>query len=833
PSRLFFQNQQLAENGDRVLPGLRLREGPWYHRMTQTWQHLRIQRRDGRVLAHAATHDDGAAYQGLQPLFDVPANGRDDAGQFAVWTWGDNGLAIARATLSFQDSPGPAAPPPQPPARTPQTAATPAEPRHYIRYQNPIPGGQFATVMQHLPVDIAATPRLTMLWRPGPDTRLSLLATVRDQCAEWILTGPAAARDYTIAMPPPGSRPHPDFPGWHTVTINLHALREFFPDRHPLTIQQIAIGSPYDSLEEIAGFGVNPLGAWMDVAFFKLEAMPTAPVTPPVAPDWRLTVHDRPCQDDFEASYGEWHRLGGPDGAALLLDRTAPAAGGASLRLLNQRIGGTAGAWISKTPFRLDAFPALSFLARIPAGVETNLIVIANQRTFEIGLTGADTAWPKIGQADAFRQDGSWQQVDIPLAAWLQPRLSGQPVVVEALALADSRRMSSYQRQAFWIDDFQLVPAVTPATAMTLHSADAANPVTAFQVVADPAPTAPATPAEERPGATLTGQDLPAGAEWVRLTPRFQNGLPGRSRRLRIIRADAVDATIPASAPAPGTTAPGAPYISYIPSDRLCRNTFEVGPDDLETCADYGDFSIRREAWVLRNENHGATGAASAELVNLDRNGFCSIYLHRRAWDPQRWPCVSFDYMFRQSGGNLNLTLLVNDAMTVVEWTGPNGVNNHFYAGIVGRTPYARQDRQWHHTSFNLLEMLQQTRYAQTALPVGLQASELATWATRHHGGGYENPDDARVFFDNFTIYSEKGRDPAFEWKVPGTPPVAGYAVLFDQSPDTIPPEQVNCQEPRMAYHDIAPGQWFFHVRAVSHDGTWGPAATRAITIRE
>lgn len=833
PSQLFSGHELLAENSDRVMPGLRRREAPWYHRMTQTWQHLRIQRREGRILAHAATHDDGAEYQGLQPLFDVPAKNGDHAGQFAVWTWGDNGLAIARATLSFQNSPGPATPPPPPAPRTALTAASNQEPRHYVRYQNPIPGGQFATVMQHLPFNINDAALLTMLWRPGPDARLSLLATVRDQCAEWVLTGPRQTRDFTIAMPAPTSQPHPDFPGWHTVTIDFHALKTLFPGPHPLVIEQIAIGSPYDSLAEIAGFGVNPLGAWMDVAFLKLEPTPAPPALP-AAPDWHPVVHDRPFHDDFEESYGEWHRLGGPDGAALLLDRTAPATGHASLRLLNQRIGGTAGAWITRTPFRLDAFPTLTFLARIPAGMETNLIVTANQRTFEIGLTGVDSSWPKIGQADGFRPDNTWQRLVIPLAAWLRPRCSGGPVVVEALALADSRRMSSYQRRAFWIDDFQLAPAMAPATVMSLHSAIPANPVASFQVVADSAPATATAQTEERPGNTLTCKDLPAEAEWLHITPRFQNGLQGRTRHVRFQKADAVDAALPNPAPPTADPAPPAPFISYIPSDRLCRNTFEVAPGTLEANADFGDFAIRREAWVLRNERQGATGTASAELVNLDNNGFCSIYLRRPAWDPQRWPCVAFDYLFAQPGCNLNLTLLVNGALTVVEWTGPNGVNNHFYAGIVGKTPYAKQDRQWHQTSFNLLEMLQQTRFAKTAVPVGMEASELATWATRHHGGGYENPDDARVFFDNFTIFSEQGRDPAFEWKVPGSPPpIAGFAVLFDQTADSIPPEQITGRESRMAYRDVAPGQWFFHVRAVSETGVWGPTATCAITIRE
>ena len=63
--------------------------------------------------------------------------------------------------------------------------------------------------------------------------------------------------------------------------------------------------------------------------------------------------------------------------------------------------------------------------------------------------------------------------------------------------------------------------------------------------------------------------------------------------------------------------------------------------------------------------------SANVELVNLGRREFYSAYLRRSAWDPVRWPLISFDYRFLQPGCGLNLSLLLNGAMTIVTWTHP------------------------------------------------------------------------------------------------------------------------------------------------------------------
>jgi hypothetical protein len=169
--------------------------------------------------------------------------------------------------------------------------------------------------------------------------------------------------------------------------------------------------------------------------------------------------------------------------------------------------------------------------------------------------------------------------------------------------------------------------------------------------------------------------------------------------------------------------------------------------------------------------------------------------------------------------------------MTIVEWTGPNGRGNYFWDSIIGKSEVAVQDGRWHHVEVNLLEMLKATRF-KGGLPEDLTASELATWATAHGGGGYVNPGNAQIFIDNFTVYSNKGRSPSFEWRMPiDSLPANGYSFVLDQKADTVPPETSMTTDTIKGFENLEPGTWYFHVRAVGADGKWGEAAHRKFVI--
>ncbi len=809
PSRLLLKEREIANDASRIEPGLRLLPTEWYRRMTQTWQHVRVQRRNGRIIIDAATHDNEAVYLGLKRVFEHEDSFAEKTGQFAVWTNGENGIAIARATLSFEASDGAGSP-----KRTLTASAimTGDDPKTFTRHTNIDSGGAFRRVLleNEKPLDVAGDPVIEFDLRPGEGTRLSLLLSIRDQTAEVPLDGQEHNRPYMIACPPAEITQMKD--GWlHVKARPAKALREAIPDGKPLGIEQISIGSPYDTLEEIGGIGVNARGAYFDVANFKVsggEALAEERT-------WLPRFHGINFHNDFQDSLGNVSRFGGYDGAALSLDRFQPASGTHSLKVYNQHVCGTAGVSLAKARFTAAEFPLLFLKVKIPRGIETAVVFMTNNGKFEYTLTeGADVAWRGIGAINA--PDDKWTEVSIDLA-----KLLPKNVVVSEVLLADALKMGSYQRLAFHVADFDLVPAISPGDGIELFGKGVSKYRFSIADKEGDAAFADGTLAD-------IAAKLPDGLQTISLEAAYDNGATGRKMTFRVLKS-AAKAQMPPKRPKP--TALLAPYVSYIPQDRLSRATLEVQDGAPERLADFSDMRIRRCAWLSRYTDDAATGNSCAQMLNMDVNGFYSFYFKQGKWSPRRWPCFSFDYKITTPVCMLNFSLLVNDVMTIVEWTGPNGQGNYFWDSIIGKSEVAVQDSKWHHVEVNLLEMLKATRF-KGGLPEDLTASELATWATAHGGGGYHNPRNAQIFIDNFTVYSNKGRSPSFEWRMPiESLPAKGYSFVLDQKADTVPPETSMTTDTIKGFENLEPGTWYFHVRAVGADGKWGEAAHKKFVI--
>jgi hypothetical protein len=828
PSQLFREGKLVAEWSGRVAPGLRRHELEWYQRVTRVWQHLRICRRGERLTVDAARHDAEANYLGLERIFDIQEASFPAGDRIGLWTWGPNGLSVARAAISFERSPG-TAPAVLPEARTSLRNGGKGEPREIVRVRNPQPGGFFEHDLGPGPASLDERGVLSFSARFPETAVLSLMARVRGQTAEVILTGPDAYRPFTIPLGRATVTPAADYAGWNRYQADLGAALRGVCPQGALVLERLAISSPYDGVEQIAGLGRHRQGDVYELAEVAWSAATAAPTVVPAA--LAVTVYGRRPLDDFEADTAAWRRLGGPDGAALYRDAHEPASGHASLRLLNQTVGGPAGAWITRDPYPLAAFPRLRFEYRLGADIELNLLVRANGRDLEIGFTGTDSAWPLVGTIPEIKADGQWQTAEFDLAGALQPQFAGVAVTIESLALADSLRMSTSQRTAYWIDSFCRVPALDPEarTELTLQLSDGTAP-SAYSLCAD------AQPGTD-PGTTPTAEGAlaPLGpgvaGSWIHLRARRADGSWTEPVHLpAVLQKPGPTAVAPAPAAALPNAVPAAPRILYLPSDRLCLDRFDWQDAPEYPDGQFGEVSIRREAWALQGEGDGVVGAGCVILQNLDPQGFYSVYLRRSAWDPLRWPMVSFDYRFEQPGCALNLEMLVNGAMTVVEWTGPNPPGSYFSPAVVGQTEPALQDGAWHHTEFNLAAMLLAARFPTPETRARIAVTELATWATAHAGFS-GNTAETRVRLDNLCLYSNRGTAPAFAWEQPpGTPAAEGYAVAFDGSADTVPPETITTTATQAEFSGVKPGVWYLHVRAKTAPG-WGPTAHRAITI--
>jgi hypothetical protein len=59
------------------------------------------------------------------------------------------------------------------------------------------------------------------------------------------------------------------------------------------------------------------------------------------------------------------------------------------------------------------------------------------------------------------------------------------------------------------------------------------------------------------------------------------------------------------------------------------------------------------------------------------------------------------------------------------------------------------------------------------------------------------------------------------------------YAFSLDKNRETTPPEGQLVQETTARFEDFKPGKWYFHVRARSPDGQWGPTGHLGFEIAE
>jgi hypothetical protein len=71
-----------------------------------------------------------------------------------------------------------------------------------------------------------------------------------------------------------------------------------------------------------------------------------------------------------------------------------------------------------------------------------------------------------------------------------------------------------------------------------------------------------------------------------------------------------------------------------------------------------------------------------------------------------------------------------------------------------------------------------------------------------------------------------------FRWSVDPTPSgIAGYSLLLDAQPETVPGEVLRTTEPMWEVEGLKDGIWFLHVRAVNESGMWGETGHSRIVV--
>jgi len=254
---------------------------------------------------------------------------------------------------------------------------------------------------------------------------------------------------------------------------------------------------------------------------------------------------------------------------------------------------------------------------------------------------------------------------------------------------------------------------------------------------------------------------------------------------------------------------PRAPRVTCVPDD----------------CVVFSDFE--RDTFPAREWRRGLVwrvpdGWRSAGAVRLaprssNDGGAGHVEILPGPFDLTRYPVLEFDYRVKHASPT-EVRFVVAGENAIVGFGKTKAGNPDCVATV---EPLAR-DGAWHHLRLDLRvaeKRLRERFGAKRPLRVG--NLQLSVESAR----GLE--------IDNLCLSNPRARGAAFLWDAPPLPSgVAGYAVALDREPDTVPAE-AGATAMRAQYGDLAPGRYWFHVRARSNAGRWSATAHLPLVVEE
>lgn len=759
---LWRGDRIVAERDDRLYP---MKKGRHLHK---SWFNVRLEKRGSRIIAYV---DD-------EPVLEYDDPNPLPGGQVAFWTW-DSGIMVPRARVFGNGKVTPAAEAPairQPVHSTQQDGV-----RTFTNLQT---GGTLRTPLTEAPINVREQGRLRFACKLPPAAKLHLylranghnfyLAMTAPETDQRIQEGATLAGISVAAKSNTGRTQRPLRLGalqvaadnsWQTIDVDLaELLQPWFPAGEAITIQDLYLGNWSNQDYLMCGFGGNTYGlSWQvkDVSF----APSTAPTSPPLAGEWRVASEDPlrlvPGSNDV-LTIGA-----GPSGGRLiLLDHVVDTVRFPRLTL----------DYRSDTPLQL-----------------------------------------------AVRKQGEWRE----LPAELKPGKDWQSI---------SRSLHDIKSHIPFIDAVALIIAedtATPLREIQLRGqhlepgeleADTQPPVLSSCVPEDGAITAASNLRvrleEEGSGIDIGSLRLTIGETQLTLADPSMNYnayagllevplpyLPADGESVRC-RLEAADRTGNAMTPATWSwtmryaddrLAPDAPYVAYIPSQRLVWDSFET---------DLGEWQPRRGGWAIASTQTAATGTHSCEV-----HGF-STFARYTPFNAQMFPIVQLDYRFQPSTA-CNIAFMVNNHNFELQL---DKRRNKYQ--LIGELEGIKTDDKWHRLSFDLLELF--ADYLVEGEPLLVQ--EISIIRNRRQ------PDGA--WLDNFVLASRQETAPQFEWSVPADMTgIRGYSIAFDQNAYTQPDTTINTTDTAWQTEAVEPGTWYLHVRACDGAGNWSTTSRAEVSI--
>ncbi|MBM4033141.1 MAG: hypothetical protein FJ291_15350 [Planctomycetes bacterium] len=245
----------------------------------------------------------------------------------------------------------------------------------------------------------------------------------------------------------------------------------------------------------------------------------------------------------------------------------------------------------------------------------------------------------------------------------------------------------------------------------------------------------------------------------------------------------------------------------------LCNDDFESGFGEwAATSTSEGAYSR-----IERDATTAASGRYSLRIRNLHAAGPVTVTIRSTPFDAGRFPLVSFDYKV-PTNLRTDLVLKIGSSAYSIRFTDPNGTN------CIGAIPDVQADNQWHHTEFNLHEILT------TALP---QAATYTVAALSFSDTGFlGTPDGAEYHIDNFAIApAASTKAAALDFKLAAADPSGITAYQYALTPMPGVPRWTDSPLPAWQFKALGAGIFQFMARARDRAGNWSQPVIRKLLV--
>ncbi len=245
----------------------------------------------------------------------------------------------------------------------------------------------------------------------------------------------------------------------------------------------------------------------------------------------------------------------------------------------------------------------------------------------------------------------------------------------------------------------------------------------------------------------------------------------------------------------------------------LCHHDFE---EDVDSFTAYGGDESAR---LFRDDSTAASGRYSLKVYNPTEAGRFGIYIYKQPFDAGKYRLVAFDYKV-PSRLRADFAVFVNGDWKGIKFT---DVDDRF--GYIGQVPGVIADNQWHHTEFDLYQMLRQDD--PDAANYIVNQFVLADW------GWLGNARGQTYHLDNFAIIPVlSGSNPIpVAWKALDISGISGVSWHLDSTRTSHPPRNVMAESSPGQLTDTAEFNGWMHFSVQDGAGHWSPTHHRRLLV--